>query len=116
MILDLISKYSFIISDYKVIRYRHFATSYELVAEVLFIDNSKLIMRDYLFADGKRKYSFHWQDSNSNCIYRWDNVPHHQGIKTFPFHKHTGETEAIEESEVMSLEKVLYFISSHLNQ
>ncbi len=116
MILDLISKYSSIVSDYKVIRYRHFATSYELVAEVLFIDNSKLIMRDYLFSDGKRKYSFHWQGSDSKCIYRWDNVPHHQGIKTFPFHKHIGETEAIEESEVMGLEKVFHFVSNHLDQ
>lgn len=116
MIFDLISNFSFIISDHKVIKYRYFTTSYELVAEVLFIDNSKLIMRDYLFADGKRKYSFHWQDTDSNCIYRWDNVPHHQGIKTFPFHKHIGETETIEESEVMSLEKVFRFISNHLDQ
>ncbi len=79
-----------------------------------FVDNSRLIIRDYLFADDKRKYSFHWQNADSNCIYRWDNVPHHQGIKTFPFHKHTGEGEAIEESQVMSLEKILIIISNHL--
>ena len=80
MILDLISKYSSIVSDYK------------------------------------RKYSFHWQNIDNSCIYRWDNVPHHERIKTFPFHKHVGVSEAIEDSEVMNLEKILLLISDRLDQ
>ena len=75
MILDLIAEFSSVVSDYQIIKYRHFDVSYELVLELEFIDGSKLFARDYLFADGKRKYSFHWQHTEGYCIYRWDNVP-----------------------------------------
>ena len=26
-----------------------------------------------------------------NCIFRYDNAPHHRNIATFPHHKHSGE-------------------------
>jgi len=116
MILDLIAEFSSIISDYQIIKYRNFNVSYELVLELEFIDGSKLFARDYLFADGKRKYSFHWQHTEGYCIYRWDNVPHHQNTGTFPFHHHVGEFESVEDSEVMSFKKVLHFISDFLSQ
>ena len=48
------------------------------------------------------------------CINRWENISHYQNIKTFPFHKHVGKNEMIEESEVMNLEKVLEFISQQI--
>ena len=116
MILDLIDKYSSIIANYHISKYRYFGTSYELVIELTFIDKSKLFIRDYLFTDGKRKYSFHWQHADGYCIYRWDNVPHHQNTKTFPFHRHTGKSETVEDSEVMNIEKVLHFISDYINK
>ncbi|MFU8843470.1 MAG: DUF6516 family protein, partial [Bacteroidales bacterium] len=53
-----------------------------------------------MFSDGKRKYSFHWQDSEGVCIIRWDNTSHHQHMKTFPYHKHIGKEESVEESVV----------------
>lgn len=34
------------------------------------------------------KYSFHWQDVNSEIIRRWDNAPHHPEIQTYPYHVH----------------------------
>lgn len=114
MILDVLSKYSALITDYKIIRYRTFGLVYELVVEVDFTDNSTLFIRDYLFGDGTRKYSFHWQDAEKNCIFRWDNVPHHQNTESFPFHKHVGKFEKVETSEVMNLEKVICFISNNL--
>ena len=104
MILDVLSQYSSLIADYKIIRYRTFEFAFELVAEVLFVDSSTLFIRDYLFRNGNRKYAFDWQDSNGNCIYRWDNIPHHQDIESFPFHKHVGKLESVENSEVMNLE------------
>lgn len=34
------------------------------------------------------KYSYHYQDRNSDLIFRYDMAPHHPEIKTFPHHKH----------------------------
>jgi hypothetical protein len=67
-----------------------------------------------LFADGKRKYSFHWQDEQENCLIRWDSTPHHQDVNTHPFHQHIGKKETVEESEVMNLEKVFDYINKHI--
>ena len=114
MILDILSGYSSIIEDYKIRKYRFYGISYELILEINFKDKSKLFIKDYLFIDKKRKYSFHWQNHREECIFRWDNIPHFQKIKTFPFHKHVGINESVEESEVMNLEKVLQFISNHI--
>jgi hypothetical protein len=35
------------------------------------------------------KYSYHYQDSKENLIFRYDMAPHHSDIKTYPHHKHT---------------------------
>ena len=32
------------------------------------------------------KYSYHYQDRNSDLIFRYDMAPHHQEVKTFPHH------------------------------
>ncbi|QTA89677.1 toxin-antitoxin system TumE family protein [Desulfonema magnum] len=73
-------------------------------------DKTLLFVRDYLFSEGSRKYSFHWQDVHGNCILRWDNAPHHQGVSTFPYHRHFGKEEHIQESQPMRLETVLEYI------
>lgn len=76
------------------------------------IEGMTLHVRDYLFTDGSRKYSYHWQDRLCHCKIRWDNAPHHQNTDTFPFHKHIGSTEQVENCEVMNLEKVLEYIKN----
>lgn len=114
MIFDVLKKFSSLISSYKVIDYDYFATNYKVVIEISLHNGSSLFVKDYLFSDGKRKYSFHWQDSDEQCIIRWDNTPHHQHVKTFPFHKHVGKEETVEDSPVMNLEKVFAYISDHI--
>jgi predicted AAA+ superfamily ATPase len=47
-----------------------------------------IFIRDYLFLDGERKYSYHWQNELKECLVRCDNAQHHQEISTYPFHKH----------------------------
>jgi hypothetical protein len=79
----------------------------------LIIDNSSLHIRDYLFRDGSRKYSFHWQDFQGQLIQRWDNSTHHHHIATFPFHRHS--PVGIEESEPMTLRKVFENIKEELS-
>ena len=114
MIFDILKKFSFLISSYKIIDYDYFATNYKLVIEIHINNRTKLYVRDYLFSDGKRKYSFHWQDEKGNCIIRWDNIPHHQTVDTFPFHQHIGKKEVVEDSVVMNLEKVLEYIGKNI--
>ena len=33
-------------------------------------------------------YSFHWQTADGKLRKRWDNVPHHKDVNTFPNHIH----------------------------
>jgi hypothetical protein len=110
MILNLIRKYSEIISGYKIVNFKMVGNSYSLVCEISFTDKTRLFVRDYVFSDGTKKYSFHWQDIQGNCILRWDNAPHHQKVTTFPFHKHIGKSESVSESKPMKLDEALNHI------
>ncbi len=54
-------------------------------------------------------YSYHWQDIDGNLIKRWDNVPHHKAVETFPHHLHLSDGE-VTMSSPMTLKKVLAVI------
>jgi hypothetical protein len=68
--------------------------------QIGFIDGSRLDFSEQLPTD-RRKYRFHYIDSQSELIVRWDSAPHHKELSTFPFHKHT--TEGIEEHQGINL-------------
>ena len=112
MLIDIIEIHSDIVSSYTVQKFKIVGPSYHLACSMLLVDGSRLFVKDYLFLDGQIKYSFHWQDKEGICIIRWDNAPHHQDVNTFPYHKHIGQSENIEESPPMNLEKVLDIIQS----
>ena len=38
-------------------------------------------------------YAFHFRDEADQCIFRYDNAPHHPGVETFPHHRHSGPQE-----------------------
>lgn len=114
MIIDVLKKYDDIIESYNIIRFSMTDTSYCLIYEVKLIDNTHLFAKDYLFQDATRKYSYHWQNAIGDCIIRWDNAPHHQDVSTFPYHKHIGKEEDIEESLPVELTIVLEQISEQL--
>jgi hypothetical protein len=95
MIVDILKKHSGIIEFYNVSKFSMTENSFRLVYDVKLKDGTLLFVRDYLFQDGTRKYSFHWQNAEGNCIIRWDNAPHHQAVSTFPYHKHIGKNEII---------------------
>jgi len=109
--LDVLEQYQDIISSYDVLQFRMVGASYQFIAKVYLNNQTELHVKDYLFLDGARKYSYHLQDDRGNCIIRWDNAPHHQAITTFPFHKHLGEQETITESPPVKLNAVLENIS-----
>lgn len=110
--ISVIESYSEIIESYEIRRYRQYGGAYEFVGTVRFVDDSTLHFRDYLFLNGQRKYSFHWQNNRNQLIIRWDNSPYHKQVKTFPFHKHT--PKGIEESEPITFRKVLEYINDKI--
>ena len=112
MFYKLIEEYSKIIKHYSVSDFRRYGSSSSLVAKVEFIDDSVLYIKDYLFIDGKRKYSYHWQTDKGDLISRWDNSPHHEDISTFPHHRHL--PDEIIKSQSRSLKEVIKIISERL--
>ena len=114
MILDILQKFNDIIEKYDIQKFRILDNAYEIVLQINLINETSLHVRDYLFTDGSRKYSFHWQNTRFQCKIRWDNAPHHQNTETFPFHKHVGVEEKVKNCEVMNLEKVLEYIRNSL--
>ncbi len=88
MFYKLAEKFSDIIVVYSILEYKRYGSATSLVAKIEFKNGSQLHIKDYLFIDGKRKYSYHWQDVNGKLITRWDNSLHHRELSTFPHHKH----------------------------
>ncbi|MCP5104436.1 MAG: hypothetical protein GY950_13695 [bacterium] len=109
MFYKLIEEYSSIVSNYSVSEHKKYGPAYSLVAGIEFIDGSILYIKDYLFIDGKRKYSYHWQTGKSDLIARWDNSPHHKNISTFPHHRHL--PDQVTASQARSLREVIETIS-----
>ena len=114
MFYKLIEEYSNIIKHYTVSDFRRYGSASSLVAKVEFIDGSALYIKDYLFRDGKRKYSYHWQTEKGTLISRWDNSPHHENISTFPHHKHL--PDKIINSQSRSLKEIIKIINESLKR
>ncbi len=111
---SIIWKFSDIIRNYEINTYN---TDYNKVlfdANIYFKNNSILACKDVLIFNEnnsvKRKYSFHWMNSDNDLIIRWDNAHHHQKINTYPNHKHVGEGNTIESANEISLYEVLAYI------
>ena len=47
----------------------------------------------------KKKYKYHFRKMDNTLIFRYDNAPHHQGIETFPHHKHLANQSVIASQE-----------------
>jgi hypothetical protein len=59
MFYNTVREFSNIVTSYSVTEFRRYGSSMSFVAKVGFIDGSVLFIKDYLFIDGKRKYSYH---------------------------------------------------------
>lgn len=57
-------------------------------------------------------YSFHWQTADGALRRRWDNVPHHKDLDTFPNHLHLPERVIV--SSPKTLKKILEEIEKTL--
>jgi hypothetical protein len=56
--------------------------------QIRFVDGSRLEFSEQLPPE-RRKFRLHHMDAQNNLVVRWDSAPHHKGLSTFPFHKHT---------------------------
>ena len=74
--LTLFEKFDSLFKSWRVIRYEQEGEAYMLHISAILQDDSKLVLRDYLFADGSRKYAYHWMEADGTLRCRWDNAPH----------------------------------------
>lgn len=112
MFHKIIEAFSEIITNVNVLDFREYGGARSLVAKLTFSDSSELHIRDYIFLDGQRKYSYHWQNRRGNLIIRWDNSPHHLQIKGFPHHKHLPDQIII--SAERDLQSIIKLISDKI--
>lgn len=114
MLLDVKKAYPEIVKTIRIVRFRHDHLSYEFVAEAFLTDGSVCHIKDYLFMDGTRKYSYHWQDKQGFFIARWDNAPHWPDIDTFPHHLHDSDSSSVTASTVKTLQDVMDTIKKRI--
>ena len=61
----------------------------------------------------KKKYRYHFMNTDTNLIFRYDNAKHHPELKTSTHHKHT--REKIIEADEPNLSLVLKEIKDYLD-
>ncbi|MEK7439673.1 MAG: DUF6516 family protein [Chloroflexota bacterium] len=83
----------------------------QFLARLSFYDASLLEAAETVrLEDGdiiKDRYSYHYQESNGDIVFRYDNAPHHPEIETFPHHKHVESEENIIASQPPDMSEVL---------
>ena len=75
----------------------------KLIAIAYLVNSAVLHIRERYKEGELIKYSYHLMKSDK--VIRWDNVPHHKEISTYPHHKH--ENDKIKESTKMDIGLVL---------
>jgi len=84
-----------------------------------FVDGSTLHFIEFveIYGDlgvGRPKYKYHLQSEAGDLIARWDNVPHHRDVSSFPHHKH--DKNGVHSSEPADLRSVLDRIVEGLDE
>jgi len=113
-VLNVIRQYSDLIASWRVLLHEQDGSYARFKLEIDFHDGSKLHVKDYYFADG-RKYAFHWSDANGKLKIRWDNAQHWRKVPTFPHHKHVGDEGNVVTSVEVTLADVLEYIRQNLS-
>ena len=78
---------------------------------ITFKDGSIFHFKEVLVGKN-RYYRFHYMDERNNLISRWDTAPHHNELKTFPYHVHL--PDCVKESKRVTLLDVLDKIESDI--
>ena len=111
--LKFLSKYSDVISSYKISKFEHFGQILRFRAELILTDDTILYIRETILSISIRKYSYHWQDRHGKLIMRWDNAPDWD-VETFPHHLHVGKDDIVKPSFDRTLDQVMSIIRRRL--
>ncbi|MBS3764000.1 MAG: hypothetical protein KGZ25_11940 [Planctomycetes bacterium] len=115
MLLEIKKRYSDLILDVTVERFRHEVGSHELIAILHLRDGSNLHIRDYRFYDGTRKYSYHWESDSGDFLGRWDNAPHWPELESYPHHFHEANRDNVTDSEVRNLDSLCEIVRERID-
>ncbi len=83
---NVVVKESIVLPDYE-----------KLIAIAYLTDGSILHIRERYSGGDLIKYSYHLMKGDE--VVRWDNVPHHKEIRTYPHHRHEGD-QILESTEM----------------
>jgi hypothetical protein len=114
--LQLFDAHASLFKSWRVVRYEEEGSAYMLQVSAVLLDDSRFTLRDYLFADGSRKYAYQWMEASGALRRRWDNAPHWPGIATAPHHVHFPDQEMPEPSTITNLEDLLDFVQRWLDE
>ena len=114
MLVKLVEKYSDLIQSWSITEFDRDGPYLRFKAQVIFVDNSVLFIREVVLSELTFKYAYHWQDGEGHLICRWDNSPHWPEVPTFPHHKHIvlQDQIAVEESHGGELVEVFEEIAT----
>ncbi len=90
---------------------QHVDYDFDISLGVLFAEGRIVFYNDNIFeftesiTPDRFKYRYHYMTAESELIFRYDNVPHHFEISTFPDHKHL--PGKIVESNTVNMKKVV---------
>ncbi len=112
--LHLFEAHASLFQQWRVVSYEQEGEAYSLQVAAVLRDGSRLAVRDYLFADGSRKYAYQWMTDDGVLRQRWDNAPHWPTIATAPHHVHLAGQQMPEPSVITNLEDLLQFLEKQL--
>lgn len=78
--------------------------------DLFFGDGSRLYFRELVITEEqviRLMYSYHYQDTSAQLIFRYDDTPHHMETDSFPHHKHIEQEGNIVASAPPTLVSVL---------
>lgn len=105
-----------IISSYTIFKKTYSEKQGYIKGEILFKNNSqfRFIEVKNTESDQKIKYHYHYMDKDNKSIFRYDNAYHYRELKTFPHHKHIGDS--IQESHEPELYEILIEIQKFIKR
>lgn len=112
--LHLFDAHAALFRWWRVVSYEQEDEAYALQVAAVMRDGSRLELRDYLFADGSRRYAYQWMTAGGKLQQRWDNAPHWPDVATAPHHTHVRDQQRPESSTITNLEDLLQFLKETL--
>ena len=89
----------------------HIDYDIDSLSDTLFINGKIVLFNDTIveftesLTPNRHRYRYQYMKKDGTLIFRYDNVPHHRQLATFPYHKHY--PDRVVESERVDLRHVI---------